>query len=163
MADGETLGKRSLKPLLQAALILLMGAVLGGGFNALRPNGLPWVRTSSLPTEEGSAPPMGMYEAWAAFQKGAVLFVDARSSSEYAAGHLPGAVNLQVDQGQQAVAGFRPPEGRDLVVYCSDPACTKSSELAALLSSRGIKRLRIMHEGWAGWFEAGLPFEESGP
>jgi rhodanese-related sulfurtransferase len=158
MAADLTFGERLLKSLLQAGLLLLAGAVLGGACNSLRHDGLPWVADSS-PGAQGAIPSIGIMEAWKAYQKDLVQFVDARSPGEYAAGHLPGALSLPEEGADTRPDRVQLPANREIVIYCSDPACPKSALLASLLDRRGVKGLRVMPEGWAGWYDAGLPYE----
>jgi rhodanese-related sulfurtransferase len=101
-------------------------------------------------------------EAWRDYQKGLVLFVDARSPAEYRAGHLPGAVSVPVEEAGAKQGRMGLPEGRELVIYCSDPECPKSAQLASLLLERGVSGIKVMTGGWAAWYEAGLPADELG-
>ncbi len=49
--------------------------------------------------------------------------------------------------------------GKDLVIYCSGPGCPLSNELADALAGHGIKNVKVLPDGWAGWYEAGFPIE----
>lgn len=162
MDSEDAFKKRFLKSLLQAVLMVLAGIALGAAFNSLRPDRLPWVGASPSPRAEAAIPTMGVMEAWREYQKGLVLFVDARSSSEYEAGHLPGALSVPLETVEGKAGRVKLPEGRALVIYCSDTACPKSGQLATLLSGQGVKGIRVMPGGWAGWYEAGLPSEGKG-
>lgn len=55
-------------------------------------------------------------EAHHQVEAGATL-VDVRTPEEFAAGHLPGAVNIPVDELPQRLGELGPPE-KPLVVYC---------------------------------------------
>jgi rhodanese-related sulfurtransferase len=162
MAADDAFGKKLMKSLVQAALLLLAGIVLGSTFNSLRHDGLSWVGDFSPPKTGAAVLPITITEAWRDYRKGLVQFVDARSPSEYEAGHLPGAVNVPAEGAEAQAGNLQIPAGRMLVIYCSDPACPKSAELASMLERRGMKGLRVMPEGWAGWYDAGLPFEGKG-
>ena len=162
MESGHTFRQKLTASLLQGFLIVLAGAVLGVGFNALRQDRLPWMERTSPPQSEAGMPAMDVMEAWREYQKGLVQFVDARSPSEYKAGHLPGALNVPVEEIKDKGSRVNLPSGKAPVIYCSDPQCSKSAELAALLSRQGVRGIRIMPGGWAGWYEAGLPSEGEG-
>jgi rhodanese-related sulfurtransferase len=162
MAADDAFGKKIMKSLFQAALLLLVGILLGSAINSLRHDGLAWVGHFSPPETGASVLPITITEAWRDYQKGLVQFVDARSPSEYAAGHLPGAVNVPAEGAEAQAGRIKLPAGRMLVIYCSDPACPRSAELASVLDRQGMKGLRVMPEGWAGWYDAGLPFEGKG-
>jgi rhodanese-related sulfurtransferase len=160
MAGDKSFRKNIVKTLLQAAFLLLMGALIGVGFNALHPGKLPWTRVST--EVDASIPTVNMTQAWMEYQKGHVQFVDARSPSEYAAGHLPGALSIPEEGAEAQVGKLSIPAGKEIVIYCSDPTCPKSSRLASLLQKHGVKGIRVMPEGWAGWSGAGLPSKGNG-
>jgi len=162
MADGDAIKDKVLSSLLQAALLVIVGVLAGAVFNTVRHEGLSWSGRAPAPGAEGAVPAVSAAVAWREYQKGLVQFIDARSAGEYEAGHLPGALNLPVEQAGELADGMKIPAGRTAVIYCSDPACPKSAQLASLLSKRGLTGLKVMPEGWAGWYEAGLPYEERG-
>jgi len=162
MAVGDAIKDKVLRSLLQAALLVVVGALAGAVFNTVRHEGLPWSSKVPAPGAEGAVPSVSAADAWREYRKGLVQFIDARSAGEYEAGHLPGALSLPVEQTGELADRVRIPAGRTAVIYCSDPACPKSAQLASLLSKRGLTGLKVMPEGWAGWYEAGLPYEEKG-
>lgn len=65
-------------------------------------------------------------------EKGAVL-VDVRSPAEYRGGHLPGALNIPVNELSRRLDEV--PEDRPVVVYCRSGA--RSARAAGLLRERG--------------------------
>lgn len=86
-----------------------------------------------------------------------VVLIDVREPAEFAAGHLPGAINIprgvlefQVES-HPALAG--PP--RPVVLYCRSGA---RAALAALtLSVLGFDEVRSLAGGIMGWTAADLP------
>jgi rhodanese-related sulfurtransferase len=95
-----------------------------------------------------------------------LLFIDSRSRDEFAAGHIPGALAVPLDNVQRAgktEAGPGPveriefPGARTLVVYCEGGDCQTSISLAKIIHDRGYKDIRIFAGGWAEWSAAGLP------
>lgn len=162
MADGDAIKDKVLRSLLQAALLVVVGALAGVVFNTARHEGLPWSGKASAPGAEGGVPAVSAADAWQEYRKGLVQFIDARSAGEYEAAHLPGALSLPVEQAGELADEVKIPAGRTAVIYCSDPACPKSSQLASLLLKRGFRGLKVMPEGWAGWYEAGFPYEGKG-
>jgi rhodanese-related sulfurtransferase len=99
----------------------------------------------------------------------AAVFVDSRSRDLFAAGHVPGARNIPLDEltapkrgpegpGLLAAELSGPPE-RILVIYCEGGDCHTSIALARLVHDAGFKDVRIFSGGWAEWSEAGLPVE----
>lgn len=89
-------------------------------------------------------------------KKGLVTVLDVRPEDEYAAGHLPGAVNVPLDRLERALA--RLPKRREIVAYCRGPYCLMSFEAVARLRKRGF-RARRLENGFPEWRAAGLPVE----
>jgi hydroxyacylglutathione hydrolase len=90
---------------------------------------------------------------------GGAELVDVRNSSEFAAGHLPGALNLPL--GRLAERLDELPRGRTLVVHCQSGA--RASVAAGLLASRGFGDVRHLAGDYAGWAGAGRPVEKGEP
>ncbi len=86
-----------------------------------------------------------------------VLFIDARTPEEYAAGRIPGAVNIPYEAvfGDMSAVAKDLPKGATLIIYCSDIACGKSRELAESLKMAGFEKTAVMPEGLKGWVETG--------
>lgn len=84
-----------------------------------------------------------------------VVVVDCRTPALYAAGHIPGAVNIphrRIDAG--AVATL-PPDAL-IVTYCNGPHCNASTRGALRFAALG-RRVKEMPGGWDGWLREGLP------
>lgn len=75
------------------------------------------------------------HEARRRVEAGATL-VDVRTPEEFAAGHLPGAVNLPVDELPQRLGELGSPE-KPLVIYCRSGA--RSTRAERLLKERGFQ------------------------
>lgn len=106
---------------------------------------------------------IGLAEAEDLFAGGNGLFVDARPSEEFRAGHIAGARNLPfATADERALSDLVSAAGPDkkIVVYCSGGDCLSSLGLARLLASRGLKDIRVFPGGWAEWTAAGLPGEK---
>ncbi len=100
-------------------------------------------------------------EAEDLFAQRDAVFVDSRSRKEYAAGHIPGAVNIPLEENKTELPdGALPyPPGQVLVVYCEGGDCQTSLALAKLIHDRGFLDIRIFAGGWTEWKAAGLPEE----
>ncbi len=141
------------RPILPEVFALLLLAVaLALTVNLIRPHGLPlfqnWTQTSS--TGEDAA--LDMETALALHADGDVLFLDARSFSEYSSAHIPGAANLPVET---AGDGDGP---LVVVTYCGNEICAKAKELAEILETRGL-RFVFLPDGISGWLSSGGPLE----
>lgn len=100
--------------------------------------------------------PVSVTELAGRIREGLVTVVDVRPAEEYAAGHLPGAINLPVTELDEHPA--RLPRNREIVAYCRGPFCVLSFEAVAELRKRGLKARRL-ETGFPEWKMAGLPVE----
>jgi rhodanese-related sulfurtransferase/DNA-binding transcriptional ArsR family regulator len=89
-------------------------------------------------------------------KKGLVVVLDVRPAEEYAAGHLPGAINIPVEQLENRLAQL--PRRKEIVAYCRGPYCLMSFDAVERLRKRGL-RARRLENGFPEWRAAGLPVE----
>ena len=87
---------------------------------------------------------------------GSVTLLDVRPADEFARGHLPGALNIPLDQLDAALGGFT--ENVPVVAYCRGPYCVLSYDAVAQLRARGVQAIRL-EDGYPEWKAAGLPVE----
>jgi rhodanese-related sulfurtransferase/DNA-binding transcriptional ArsR family regulator len=87
---------------------------------------------------------------------GLVTVLDVRPEDEYAAGHLPHAVNIPLRQLARRLRDV--PKSREIVAYCRGAYCVLAFEAVALLRRRGFK-VRRLEDGYPEWKAAGLPVE----
>jgi rhodanese-related sulfurtransferase/DNA-binding transcriptional ArsR family regulator len=85
-----------------------------------------------------------------------VTLLDVRPADEFAAGHLPGALNIEADDLEDRLEEL--PQGREIVAYCRGPYCMLSVEAVRALQARGYKARRLQ-EGLPEWRSAGHPVE----
>lgn len=85
----------------------------------------------------------------------AVTLVDVRTAGEYAAGHIPGALNVDVlrDDFTEKAASLLP-RNRRVAVYCRSGK--RSLKAAALLVRAGYKVINLKG-GWLEWKADNLP------
>jgi rhodanese-related sulfurtransferase len=81
--------------------------------------------------------------------------IDVRSAEEYAAGHIPGAVNIPYDEVAARISEIDAPHG--VALYCMVGPRARKGE-AALLGA-GYTSVLHLEGGLAAWKEAGLPVE----
>jgi rhodanese-related sulfurtransferase/DNA-binding transcriptional ArsR family regulator len=89
-------------------------------------------------------------------KKGLVTVLDVRPPEEYAAGHLPGAINVPIDRLESYLSKL--PKRKEVVAYCRGPYCLMSFEAVEKLRKRGFKAKRL-EDGYPEWRAAGLPVE----
>jgi rhodanese-related sulfurtransferase/DNA-binding transcriptional ArsR family regulator len=92
-------------------------------------------------------------------RKGLVTVVDVRPPEEFAAGHLPGAVNIPVHALEKRLGEL--PKRKEVVAYCRGPYCLMSYDAVQLLRQKGLKARRL-EAGLPEWRVAGLPVEQTG-
>ena len=100
--------------------------------------------------------PVRPAELLARAKKGLVTVLDVRPAEEYAAGHLPGAINVPIDQLENRLGKLS--KKREIVAYCRGPYCLMSFEAVEKLRKRGL-RARRLENGFPEWRAAGLPIE----
>lgn len=142
---------RLLQALSEAATLVLVAAVLGVVANhfSSRPApllGRPQLRIPVLST-------LRLPHAKAIFDARSMRFVDARDPAAYAAGHIPGAVNVP----SGAVPDL--PAAGGTIVYCDSADGTLARSVAEELSRRGVGNLYVFPNGWTEWSRAGFPVE----
>lgn len=98
--------------------------------------------------------PISRQELLQRSRAGMVTILDVRPEDEFALGHLPGAVNIQLRELEARLAEFDP--AQEIVAYCRGPYCVLSYEAVAALRTRGFK-VRRLEDGLPEWRAAGLP------
>lgn len=87
-----------------------------------------------------------------------MTLLDVRSPEEFAQGHLPGAINIPLEELEQRLAELA--ADQEWVAYCRGPYCVLSHNAAALLRAKGFK-VRRLEQGFTDWQAAGLGVETS--
>lgn len=88
---------------------------------------------------------------------GEVTVLDVRPREEFAAGHLPGAINIPLNELESRLGEFGPDQV--VVAYCRGPFCVLSYDAVAQLRRHGIEARRLA-DGYPEWKIAGLPVEQ---
>ena len=97
-----------------------------------------------------------VHDALASGAPGFVL-LDVRSPAHFAAGHVPGAINLP--HGKIIGSKMREwPEETLFVTYCAGPHCNGAARGAVRLARLG-RSVKIMAGGITGWIEEGFALE----
>jgi rhodanese-related sulfurtransferase len=109
---------------------------------------------------DASLTPIGRDDLLERMERGEVVLLDVRPEPEYAAGHLPGALSIPLDELEQRL-GELPPD-REVIAYCRGPYCMLSLDAVRVLRSADRHALRL-REGVPEWRAAGLPVEGGAP
>ena len=84
-----------------------------------------------------------------------MILVDVREESEWARGHLPGAIHLGKGIIERDIEQRVPDRSAPLVLYCGGGF--RSALAADNLQKMGYTKVLSMDGGWRGWSEAGFP------
>ena len=104
--------------------------------------------------ERDALEPVSRKELARRLKDGLVTVLDVRPEDEYAAGHLPQAINIPLRELARRLRGL--PNSREVVAYCRGPYCVLAFEAVALLRKHGFK-VRRLEDGYPEWKAAGLP------
>lgn len=91
-------------------------------------------------------------------KQGLVTVLDVRPAEEYAAGHVPGAVNVPLHELEAHLAELD--ETKEVVAYCRGPHCILAFDAVAKCREKGLNAHRL-EDGFPEWKLAGLPIEQS--
>ena len=100
--------------------------------------------------------PVSREELLGRLQDGSVTLLDVRPGDEFALGHLPGALNVPLDELERRLSEL--PKDQEVIAYCRGPYCVLSFEAVAALRAKGY-RVRRLQDGFPEWKAAGLTVE----
>ena len=159
---------KTLSAFMQGGFLIALSIVLAAAVNIVRPEGLDlpgnWDASVAAGMQNPGVALVGLDDAWSLYTQDKIAFVDAREPSAYEQGHLSGALNVPVQNAEKHLEQLQSlvKAGIVLVTYCDSPDCPLSYELAVQLKTQGIYPVRVLKQGWIGWYEAGFP-SEGGP
>jgi rhodanese-related sulfurtransferase len=87
-------------------------------------------------------------------ESGDVTVIDVRPREEYAAGHIPGALSLPIDELADRLGEL--PDDATVIAYCRGPYCVMAHEAVRALAAEGRRALRLS-DGMLEWRLADLP------
>ncbi len=155
LVEARREGKRVLYRLADAGVVVLLGAL-----RRITERNVGTIEKilNRYFRERDSLEPVSRKELLRRMREGLVTVIDARPPEEYAAGHLPGALNVPLRELKRRMREL--PREQEIVAYCRGAYCVFSYEAVAELRRRGFKALRL-EEGYPEWKAAGLPVERS--
>ncbi|NYT25825.1 metalloregulator ArsR/SmtB family transcription factor [Alcaligenaceae bacterium] len=106
-----------------------------------RPEGMEWVSIRDLLSR---------------MDAGTVVLLDVRPDDEFVQGHLPGALNIPIEQLEQRMSELS--ENADVVAYCQGQYCVLTVDAVDILRAGG-RRARPLAGGVSEWRAAGLTTE----
>ncbi|MGB7413488.1 MAG: rhodanese-like domain-containing protein [Thermosynechococcaceae cyanobacterium] len=99
--------------------------------------------------------PMALQEKIEA--QSAPTILDVRSDSEYEAGHVPGAINIEYRQLPQRLNELPVAKGQPIVVYCETGV--RAAIASTTLTTAGYKPILQLTGHMKAWRAEGLPVE----
>jgi rhodanese-related sulfurtransferase len=87
------------------------------------------------------------------------VLVDVREESEFARGHLPGAIHLGKGVIERDIEQCVPATDTKLILYCGGGF--RSALAADNLQKMGYTNVESMDGGWKSWLDAGHPTQKS--
>ncbi len=90
-------------------------------------------------------------------KKDKAIFLEVRDSGEFAAGHLPGAMNISRGTLEFNVFNKIKDQNAKIVVYCKTAG--RSSLATKTLNDLGYKNAILMDAQFEDWIKAGYPVE----
>jgi rhodanese-related sulfurtransferase len=77
-----------------------------------------------------------------------VVLIDVRPAEEYAAGHIPEAKSIPIDELEQRLKEL--PKDTEVVAYCRGPFCAYAHDAVRRLNAAG-RTARRLKGGWPEW------------
>ena len=92
--------------------------------------------------------PVGRDELLKRVRRRDAIVLDVRPPQEFSAGHIPGAINIPLDELSRRLAGL--PKHREIIAYCRGPYCLLAFDAVARLRKSGY-RARRLQDGFPEW------------
>jgi rhodanese-related sulfurtransferase len=87
-------------------------------------------------------------------RKGEVTVLDVRPVEEYRAGHIPGAISIQLKELERHLSEL--PHDKDIVAYCRGPYCVLAIQAVEMLREKGFRAVRL-EDSVQDWRAMGFP------
>jgi len=86
------------------------------------------------------------------------LFIDLRVENDFAQGHIPGAVNINIAESfnRKKLAGLAA-QDKVVVFYCYGVNCLRTYTASNRAVTWGYRKVKYFPSGFPAWVEAGYP------
>lgn len=101
--------------------------------------------------------PLSAAELLSRARQGLITVIDVRPWEEYIAGHVPGALNIPLNELEKHLCALD--RDKEIIAYCRGPYCVLAFEAVARLRRKGLHARRLQ-DGFPEWQLAGLPVEK---
>jgi len=122
-------------------------------------------QASAAPQGEALPMPLGLMQVKELVDGKQAVLVDARSSANFAEGHIAGAMAVPLEEARKNPARpFKQTVPRDatIIAYCNGFSCQDSMDLAKLLIKAGYGTVYVFEGGFPEWRDAGYPVTRGG-
>ncbi len=86
-----------------------------------------------------------------AIDHGSVIVVDTLPAAPYSRRHIPGVLNLVIDDVDEQAPRRLPEKGTSIVTYSTDASCGRGAALAERLEELGYADVRVYRAGIEDW------------
>jgi rhodanese-related sulfurtransferase/DNA-binding HxlR family transcriptional regulator len=155
LVEARRDGKRVIYRLADSEVIMLLGTL---SRVTQRNVGAAEKVLNSYFRERDNLEPVSRKELLRRMRDRLVTVIDTRPQEEFAAGHLPGAINLPLNELKHRLSEL--PRDREIIAYCRGQYCVLSYEAVAELREWGFKAFRL-EGGYPEWKAGGFPVENS--
>ena len=107
-------------------------------------------------THKDQLEPVSHHELMRRVEHNEITLIDVRPKDEFAAGHLPSAINIPSEEIDEYLDTFD--SNKDIVAYCRGPYCILAYNAVARLRDHGLQAYRL-EDGYPEWASAGLPVQ----
>lgn len=98
---------------------------------------------------------LSQFQATQMINKGKTVVVDVRDPAEFAAGHLPGAINIPLKDFATRQAELAKFKGKSVIAVCQSGV--QSARAAAQFAKAGCEDVGSLEGGVTAWQTQGLP------
>lgn len=91
-----------------------------------------------------------------------VILIDTLSKESFCAKRIPGSINIPTAEIKERVEYILPDKNQNLIVYCANSSCMKSTKAVEILTELGYKNVLHYPDGLAGWLKDGFKLVETG-
>jgi len=122
-------------------------------------------QAQAAPAGEELPMPVGLTQVKQMYDAKQAVIVDARSSANFAEGHIAGALTLPLEVARKNPA--RPfkvklPADATIIAYCNGFSCHDSMDLGKILMHAGYATVYVYEGGFPEWHDAGYPVAKGG-
>lgn len=155
MKGGDKKMKRKMTVLFLAIVVLFSISTLGIA-QPLKTEGPPQIVKDMVAKAKAEIKKVSASEVKAALdKKEKAVVLDVRDPNEYAAGHIPGAINVSRGTLEFNIWAKVPDLNEKIYVYCKTGA--RSALATKTLKDLGYKNAILMDASFEDWIKAGYP------